>query len=132
LDQVLYNTSKEHFAPILNNILELLIGDNQDLAIDLLLSCCAFKNGVKISDWSIVTNSCTEILNTNGVDSRRKYQLAALLVAKSDPVVSKLTAQKIFEIFTRKGDKYVGVFCQLIGKLNSFYFQQWVLEEYVK
>jgi len=131
LDQVLYHTNKEHFAPILSHILNLLASDCQDLAIDLLISCCTFKNGVKITDWSVLTTSMMDILST-GIDSKRKCQLSAILVAKSDPVTSKSTTRKLFEIFKQKGDNQIGIFCQLLGKFNVSYFQKWVLDEFVK
>jgi hypothetical protein len=129
LDQVLYHTDKENFTPILSHILNLLAGDCQDLAIDLLISCCTFKNGVKITDWSVLAASLIDVLST---DSKRRCQLSAILVAKSDPVTSKSTTQKVFEIFKQKGDNQVGIFCQLLGKFNASYFQKWVLNEFVK
>lgn len=132
LEQILYNTNKEHFSPIVDDIVKLFNGDTQDLAIDLLLLCCMTKDGSKIKDWSSLTTALIDVLRTTGVDSKRKCQLAAILVGRSDPVTSKATTQQVFEIVQRGGEKRIGVFCQLVGKFNESYFQKWVLEEFVK
>jgi hypothetical protein len=132
LEQVLYNTNKEHFSPIINDILKLFNGDTQDLAIDLLLLCCMTKGGSKIKEWSTLTTALIDVLRTSGADSKHKCLLAAILVGRSDPVISKATTRQIFEILQRGGEKRIGVFCQLVWKFNESYFQNWVLQEFVK
>jgi hypothetical protein len=132
LEQVLYNTNKEDFSLIINDIIRLFNSDSQDLAIDLILLCCMGKDGSKIKNWSTITTALINVLRTSGADSKRKCQLAALLVGRSDPVISNATTQQIFEILQREGEKRIGIFCQLVGKFNKSYFQKWVLEEFVK
>ena len=132
LEQVLYNTNKEHFSSLLDDIVKLFNGDTQDLAIDLLCLCCMAKDGSKIKDWSTLTTALIDVLRSRGVDSKRKCELAAILVGRSDPVTSRATTRQVFEILQRGGEKRIGAFCQLVGKFNESYFQKWVLEEFVK
>ena len=140
LEQVLYNTNKEHFSSLVDDIIKLFNGDTQDLAIDLLclccidllLLCCTAKGGSKIKDWSALTAAFIDVLRRGGVNSKRKCQLAAILVARSDPVTSKTLTRQVFEILLKGEDNQIGVFCQLVGKFNESYFHKWPLEEFVK
>ena len=132
LDQVLYNTSKENFSPMLDDIVKLLLSNTSNLAIDLLLLCCTAKGGSKIKDWAALVNPITDVLETSGVDSKQKCHLVATLVARVDPVTSKSTTKKIFEHLKKKGEIQIGVFCLFFGKFNESYFQKWGLEEFVR
>lgn len=132
LDQVLYDTSKEHFSPILDAIIEFLKDDHQELAIDLLLVCCTFKYGARIKDWSALVSPLTDVIGVTGFDSKSKCLLAATVVANADPITSKSITRKAFEIVESKDTQQIGAFCQLVGSLNDTVFQQLVLEELVK
>lgn len=132
LDQVLYNTSKLHFAPILDAILECLNSDQQELALDLLLICCTFKNGARVQNWSALVSPLIDVLSTNGLDSKLECLLAATIVANADPITSKSVTRKVLEISRSKGEQQIGTFCRLVGKLNETAFHQLVLEEFVK
>ena len=132
LEQVLYNTNKEHFSSLVDDIIKLFNGDTQNLAIDLLCLCCMAKDGSKIKDWSALTAAFIDVLRRGGVNSKRKCQLAAILVARSDPVTSKTLTRQVFEILLKGEDNQIGVFCQLVGKFNESYFHKWPLEEFVK
>jgi len=157
LEQVLYNTSKDKVSPLLDNIIKMLNGNTRDLAIDLLQSCCTIKGGSKVTDWSKFKSPLLDLIATNSLDSKQLWLLAARVVSKSDTITSKMLTQKIFEklraetvvsksdstssepltqriseAFNESIGRRVYVFCQLVGKLNSSYFQKWVLEEFVK
>ena len=132
LDQVLYDTSKEHFSPILDAIIVFLKDDHQELASDLLLLCCTFKDGGRIKDWSALVSPLTDVIGVMGLDSKSKCLLAATVVANADPITSKSITGKVFEIVKLKDTRQIGAFCQLVGNLNENVFQQLVLEELVK
>jgi hypothetical protein len=129
---VLYNTSKHHFSPILDTILGLLKGEYRDLVIDLLLRCCTVKNGARIKDWKVFVAPLTEALKSDGLVSSHTCLLAAMVVAKADPMTSKTITITLFDALRKKDLWKIGVFCQLVGKLNESCFQQWVLDEFVK
>jgi hypothetical protein len=157
LEQVLYNTSKDNFSPLLDNIINMLNGNTRELAIDLLQSCCAVKGGSKVTDWSKLKSPLVDLIDANNLDSKQLWLLAARVVSKSDTITSKTLTQKIFEKLRAesvisKSDsttsepltqrisefsnenigRRIYVFCQFVGKLNKSYFQKWVLEEFVK
>jgi hypothetical protein len=132
LDQVLYNTSKEHFVPILDTLVDLVNGKSESLAIDLLLICCTFKGGMKITNWTTISTSLVSTLNASASTPKQKYFLLATVVARSDPITSQAITKKIFEVFREKQEDQIGTFCLLVGKLNEIYYQKWVLEEFVK
>ena len=129
---MLYNTSKYHFSPILDTILNLLKGECRDLAIDLLLRCCTVKDGARIKDWTVFVGPLTEVLKSDGLVSSHTCLLAAMVVAKADPMTSKTITTTVFDVLREKDVWKIGVFCQLVGKLNESCFQQWVLDEFVK
>lgn len=132
LDQVLYNTSKEHFSPILDTVVEFTNSDHQEIAIDLLLQCCIFKDGARIKNWSALVSPLAEVISTGGLNSEGKCLLAATLVANADPITSKLVTRKVFEISQRIPQEQVGAFCEIVGDLNEAVFGQFVLEEFAK
>jgi hypothetical protein len=132
LDQVLYNTSRDHFSPLLDAILEFLNGDHQELAVDLLLVCCTFKRGARVKNWSSLIPTLIDVISTNGLDSKQKCLLAATVVTNSDPITSKSVTRTVFEISKSKAEQQIGTFCQLVGNLNETVFHQLVFEEFVK
>jgi hypothetical protein len=132
LGELLYNTSRENFTPILDNVINLLTGDSQNLAIDLLLVCCTVKDGDKISDWSKLATPLLPIFITDGLDSKQNCELAATMVSRADPITSRAITQSVFEMFQKKGEQPVAVFCHLVARLNESYFRKWVLEEFTK
>jgi hypothetical protein len=132
IEQVLYNTSKHHFSPILDLILNLLDGECRDLAIDLLLRCCTVKDGARIKDWTVFVAPLTGILKSDGLVSSHTCLLAAMVVAKADPTTSKTITVTVFGAVRETDVWKIGVFCQLVGKLDESCFQQWVLDEFVK
>ena len=155
LEQVLFNTSKDNALPLLDDVMNMLNGNTRDLAIDLLQSFCTVKGGSKVTDWSKLKSPLLDVVASNNLDSKQLWLLAARIVSKSDTVTSKTLSQKIFEKLqaeTSGSDSSTSeplpqttsepsnrnircriyVFCQLVGKLNSSYFQKWVLEEFVK
>jgi hypothetical protein len=132
IEQVLYNTSKYHFSPILDSILSLLDGECRDLAIDLLLRCCTVKDGARIQDWTTFVDPLTEVLTSGEPDSSHMCLLSAMVVAKADPIASKTMTVNVFNALKQNDGEQIGVFCQLVGYLNESCFQQWVLDEFVK
>ena len=132
LKELLYNTSKESFEPILNKILELLDSEYQGLAINLLLTCSTFKNGARIRDWSQLCSRLLAILRSSGMQTKEMYLLIATIVAKADTITSKSLTKAVFEVITKENSRKVGVFCELVGKLDQSTFQNFVHEEYWK
>lgn len=132
LEQVLYNTSKDKISPLLDNILEMLSGDTRDLAIDLLQICCTIKGGSKVTDWSKFKTPVLDLFASNVLDLKPLWLLVATVVSKSDTITSKRLTEEIFKSFNESTGQRMYVFCRLVGKLNSAYFQKWVLEEFVK
>jgi hypothetical protein len=132
LEQVLFNTSKVHFSPLLGNIIKMLSDNPRDLGIDLLQSCCFIKGGSKITDWGKLKGQLIDLVATDGLESQKLCFLAATVVSKADTITSKDLAEKLFQSFEHERGQKIGVFCQLVGKLNPTYFQKWVLEHFVK
>jgi hypothetical protein len=132
LEQIIFDSSKEALKPLLENIVKCLNGDTQDLAIDLLALFCSVKGGSKIVDWSIVTDALLSVLSSDGINSERKLHLAALVLAKADPVHSNKSTRKLFEILEDKSESQVGALSRLIGSLNRDYFEKWVVEDLTK
>src|ERR1700737_2131377 len=132
INQVLYNTSKQHFSPILDKVLDLLTGEYQHLAINLLLLCCTVKDGARIQHWSALTQPLVSVFNTHGPESKQKCLLAATIVAKADTTTSATITQKFFEAFKQNGERQIGVFCEVVGKLDESCFQRCVVDEFAK
>jgi hypothetical protein len=130
--QTLYNTSKLHFSPLLASIIEALSGDFQHLAIDVILQCCNFKEGLMITDWSILASALIDTVLAHGPFSKQKCLLAATIVSRADAATSRSITQKIFERYRSQAQDQINVFCQLAGKLNDSTFHRWILEEFVR
>jgi hypothetical protein len=132
LEQIIYESTEEALKPLLELIIEGLKVEGQDLGIDLLILFCSFKGGSKVAEWPTLTDALVRLLSSNGVDTPRKLQLAALVLARADPVTSKKTTGKVLEILIKKSESQIGALSRLIGKLNRNYFDKWVLEDLTK
>lgn len=132
IEQVLYDTSKHHFSPILDTILSLLNSECRGLAIDLLLRCCTIKGGARIMDWTSLVAPLTQALTSGGLESSQMCLLSAMVVAKADPITSKTMTVNVFNALKQNDERQIGVFCQLVGNFSESCFHQWVLDEFVK
>jgi hypothetical protein len=132
LRQIIYETDKGALKPLLELIIEGLNVEGQDLGVDLLILFCSVKWGSKVGEWRTLTDALVRLLSSNGIDTPRKLQLTALILAKADPVTSKKATGKVFEILTDKSESQIGALSRLIGKLNRDYFDKWVLEDLTK
>lgn len=131
VSEILYNTTGENFTPILSRILDFLDGRYQQLAVDLLLLCCTIKDGSRIPNWTTVSTRVSEVLQLSGTTSKELCLLASTIVAKSDTMTSKSLTTNVFQVIA-KDSKAIGIFCQLVGRLNETVFKSIVLEEFVK
>ena len=132
LQQIIYESSKDALTPLLQLIIENLNMEGQDFGIDLLSLFCSIKAASKVAEWPNLADALFLILSSNGIDSPRKLQLTALILAKADPVTSKKTTRKVLDILADKSDSQIGALSRLIGKLNRDYFDKWVLEDLAK
>jgi hypothetical protein len=132
LEQLIYETSKEALKPLLELIIEDLSVDGQDVGVDLLIRFCFVKGGSKVAEWPVLTDALVRLLSSNGIDTPRTLELAALILAKADPVTSKKATAMAFEILAEKSESQIGALSRLIGKLNRDYFDKWVLEDLTK
>jgi len=132
LEQIIHDSNKQALAPLLDLIIESVYRDGQDLAVDLLILFCSVKNGSKVGDWSILTDALIRVLKLNGINSPKKLHLAALVLAKADPVTSKKATAKLFELLKDKSESQIGPLSRLIGNINRDYFEKWVLEDLTK
>jgi hypothetical protein len=111
----------------------LLVGENQPLAIDLLLLCCTTKYGARIGDWALLASKLSDALRSDSDNPKQLLLLSAVVATKCDAVTGKTFSKSVFEILTaRKSDRDVGLFCQLVGKLDESFFESFLLEEFVK
>jgi U3 small nucleolar RNA-associated protein 20 len=133
LEQMIYNTTKQSFSPLLQCVIGLLESEAHELGVYLLLLCCTVKGGVRITDWTALSSSLLAFLTRTNINSKELCLLIATVISKSDPLVSKSFTQKVFEIL-RNQDSSSSLFIlvRLVAKLNAIYFQKWVLEEFVK
>jgi len=132
LEQIIHDSSKQALAPLLDLIIESINGDGQDLAVDLLVLFCSVKTGSKVGDWSIVTDALIRVLMLNGINSPKRLHLAALVLAKADPVTSKKATAQVFELLKDKSESQIGPLSRLIGNINRDYFEKWVMEDLTK
>jgi len=132
ITEIIYHTNKESFSPIFDTLLDFLDTEYQNLAVDLLL-CSATKGSSRIKDWSLVASKLSDVLRSDLLNSKQLYLLSAIVTAKSDAVTGRTFTKTVFEILMRRNNvQDLGLFCQLVGKLDESCFQTFLLDEFIK